>query len=380
MGIRFARSTMSKPATTPKPTPLPSSTRMGSLMTRKIALDFVLPGFLAGTVGALVSPGGVGKSYWSLQLALDIAGLVKGASLTGLNASRGRIVLLSAEDPEDVLGTRLQAIAGAAKGRVAFPERDSDRPLLDHRNCVGLGVDVMDESWFSQLCEVGKDARLIVLDTLRRFHQLDENSTQDMTRVLAQLERLAKETGASVLYLHHTSKAAVLNGQATLQQAARGASVLVDNARWVSYLAVMTEVEARQFGIPVGTHERYVRWNISKQNYGPAQEDRWYQRDDGGVLLPVSLPTQASRSTGAAAPEPMLTHGHPGAAAPKGFEGAGPHAAEGVLMATGATPVAEHGAQVSVTLPESAPAAPTMSAVPKAKPIPSANNAFGGNW
>lgn len=353
---------------------------MGSLMTRKIALDFVLPGFLAGTVGALVSPGGVGKSYWSLQLALDIAGSVKGASLTGLKAPHGRIVLLSAEDPEDVLGTRLQAIAGAGNGSISFPERDSDRPLLDHRNCVGLGVDVMDEGWFSQLCEIGKGARLIVLDTLRRFHQLDENSTQDMTRVLAQLERLAKETGASVLYLHHTSKAAVLNGQATLQQAARGASVLVDNARWVSYLAVMTEVEARQFGVPVGAHERYVRWNISKQNYGPAQEDHWYQRDEGGVLIPVSLPSLASRATGAASTEPMLTHGHPGAAAPKGSEGAGPHAAEGALMTPGATPVAEQGAQVSAASLDVGSSQPTMSAVPKAKPIPSANNAFGGNW
>lgn len=371
---------MSKTATTPKPTPLPSATRLGSLMTRKISLDFVLPGFLAGTVGALVSPGGVGKSYWSLELALDIAGSVKGASLTGLNASRGRIVLLSAEDPEDVMGTRLQAIASAAKGRVSFPEGDSDRPLLDHRNCVGLGVDVMDEGWFSQLCEIGKGARLIVLDTLRRFHQLDENSTQDMTRVLAQLERLAKETGASVLYLHHTSKAAVLNGQATLQQAARGASVLVDNARWVSYLAVMTEVEARQFGVPIGEYERYVRWNISKQNYGPAQEDHWYKRDEGGVLLPVSLPSQASRSTGAASSEPMLTHGHPGAAARKGAEGSGPHAAEGSSMTPGATPVAEQAAQVSTDLPAVVSLPTTMSAAPKAKPIPSANNAFGGNW
>jgi hypothetical protein len=35
-------------------------------------LDFVLPGFLAGTVGGLVSPGGVGKSTFALMVALTI--------------------------------------------------------------------------------------------------------------------------------------------------------------------------------------------------------------------------------------------------------------------------------------------------------------------
>jgi RecA-family ATPase len=36
-------------------------------------LDFVLPGFLAGTVGGLVSPGGVGKSTFALELCIAVA-------------------------------------------------------------------------------------------------------------------------------------------------------------------------------------------------------------------------------------------------------------------------------------------------------------------
>jgi hypothetical protein len=36
-------------------------------------LDFILPGFLAGTVGGLVSPGGVGKSTFALLVAIAIA-------------------------------------------------------------------------------------------------------------------------------------------------------------------------------------------------------------------------------------------------------------------------------------------------------------------
>ena len=37
-------------------------------------IDYVLPNMVAGTVGALVSPGGAGKSMLALQLAMQIAG------------------------------------------------------------------------------------------------------------------------------------------------------------------------------------------------------------------------------------------------------------------------------------------------------------------
>ena len=37
-------------------------------------IDYVLPNMVAGTVGAIVSPGGVGKSMLALQLAAQIAG------------------------------------------------------------------------------------------------------------------------------------------------------------------------------------------------------------------------------------------------------------------------------------------------------------------
>lgn len=41
-------------------------------------LDFVWPGFLAGTVGALVAPGATGKSFWALEAAMSIACSVAG--------------------------------------------------------------------------------------------------------------------------------------------------------------------------------------------------------------------------------------------------------------------------------------------------------------
>jgi len=87
------------------------------------------------------------------------------------------------------------------------------------------------------------------------------------------------------------------------QQAARGASALIDNARWCGYVARMTEDEAKRLSDrahdrqPIGDERRgyFVRFGVSKQNYDATPLDRWYMRHAGGVLVPVEL-YEASRN------------------------------------------------------------------------------------
>lgn len=52
-------------------------------------LDFIWPGFLAGTVGALVAPGATGKSFFALEAAMSIACSVAGGDLVGLTFASG---------------------------------------------------------------------------------------------------------------------------------------------------------------------------------------------------------------------------------------------------------------------------------------------------
>ena len=135
------------------------------------------------------------------------------------------------------------------------------------------------------------------IDTLSRIHALDENSNGNMAHLVAVLEHVAATTGASVLYLHHVSKGSAREGQTDQQQAARGASALIDNARWCGYVARMTEDEAKRLSDrphdrqPIGNERRsyFVRFGVSKQNYDATPLDRWYMRHSGGVLVPVEL-------------------------------------------------------------------------------------------
>lgn len=257
-------------------------------------LDFIWPGFLAGTVGALVAPGATGKSFWALEAAMAIACSVAGGDLVRLApACAGRVVYFAGEDPEAALVRRIHAIGRHLNQQA----RDSIARNLTLEPIMGKRLNVMDDRHLARVNEFCDGARLIVLDTLSRIHDRDENSNGDMSRLVATLEHVAANTGASVLYLHHVSKGSAREGQIDQQQAARGASALIDNARWCGFVAKMTEDEAKRLSDrtyerqPIGNDRRsfFVRFGVSKQNYDVTPLDQWYQRQEGGVLVPVEL-------------------------------------------------------------------------------------------
>lgn len=257
-------------------------------------LDFVWPGFLAGTVGALVAPGATGKSFWSLEAAMAVACSIAGGNIVGLEpAHSGRVVYFAGEDPEPVLHQRVHAI-----GRHLNPQaRTTIAENLTLVSTLGRRLNVADDAQLDNVIDLCDGARLIVLDTLSRIHGLDENSNSDMSHLIGILERVAAHTGAAVLFLHHVNKGSARDGQLDQQQAARGASALIDNARWCGFVARMTEGEAarlsdRPYGRqPIGNDRRgfFVRVGTSKQNYGQLPFERWLRFEDGGVLVPVDL-------------------------------------------------------------------------------------------
>lgn len=239
--------------------------------------DFILPGFLAGTVGALIAPGGTGKSIFALQIACSIACAT--ANTLGFNSQKaGKVAYLNLEDPATELERRLFYLG------THFSEETKEQIIsnltLDAR--MGASLDLLTNEGRTALLKLAESKRLLIIDTLSRVHRLQENDNSAMVEVISMLDSITKETGAAILYLHHTSKAAVLAGQGGLAQAARGASALVDNARWCSNLRSMSEEEATAYSIP--DRKNFVKYEIGKQNYGQADDDRWFERGRGGVF------------------------------------------------------------------------------------------------
>jgi hypothetical protein len=270
-----------------------------ALTTDPAPLDFIWPGFLAGTVGTLFAPGATSKSFWTIQAAVAVATGIDTVGITP--GGLGRVVYLAAEDPTIVLQHRLRAIS-LGKG---FSPDDAGlaQERIDLLSLVGQGLNLGDDEQRGELIEYCKGSRLVIIDTISRAHRLDENSNGEMAQLLMFLEMIAGQTGAAILFLHHIAKAMSRAGEGDSQHAARGAGALTDNARMGSALSRMTASEAEQMidrnlgsVEPIGpdSRARYVRMSIPKNNYSAPIADRWYRRDGGGVLTPVDL-TEAEK-------------------------------------------------------------------------------------
>lgn len=282
--------------------------------------DFALPCLRIGTVGGLVSPGGAGKSMLALQLSLMLASGID--TFGGLlrrngweNVKSGPVTYASFEDGEDDAASRLHTIwqAMGSTGTKEALERAARNLSVETLTGVKPPNLLDDGDWSQWLDFACKGKRLVVIDTLRTAHLEDENDASAMSVLLATMQGAALRNGCSVLFLHHTSKAAALGGQGTAQQAARGSSVITDNARGQFFLLGMSEDESRIGGgvfdrsapkwskTPLSETDaegsplrfKYARFGVAKSNYAAPWPEVWLRRDDRGVLSCADLVAQS---------------------------------------------------------------------------------------
>lgn len=295
---------------------LPATRRLDiamALTTTPPPRDFSLPCLRAGTVGGLVSPGGAGKSMLAAQLALMVA--------TGLDTIRGLhgkpgwehlvvgpVLYASFEDGADDAATRLHHIWKSMGNRATAADLQTATTNLSVETLTGLRPpNLLDGGeWGDWLLDASHGKRLVLIDTLRMAHLGDENDSGAMAQLLAVMQGVALQTGAAILFLHHISKGAALSGQGSSQQAARGSSVITDNARGQFFLSTMTEEESingasvihdldaptpyKDYPLnsdgPLGRPMRldYVRFGVAKSNYAAPWPDVWLRRGEHGVL------------------------------------------------------------------------------------------------
>ncbi len=254
-----------------------------------VPLDFVFGGLLAGTVGGIIAPGGAGKSFLGLGICTclttkDILGL-------GIEPQDHQVCYVTAEDPKQILEHRALALAA----HLSPPERGRIQRFVTLQSihgttpCLINSKGERDERWINGLKRAATGKRLLIIDTLRKFHQGEENDSGHMTLLTQVLDEIASQTGCAILFLHHANKLTTLSGQGGNQAASRGSSALVDNIRYQINLMGMTEQEAEALGVDKDCRSGFVKLISSKANYAENVDDHWLRRAEGGVLIKAVL-------------------------------------------------------------------------------------------
>ncbi|WP_224005324.1 AAA family ATPase [Cupriavidus pinatubonensis] len=275
-------------------------------------LDFVLPGLLAGAVGTLIAPGGMGKTMLVTQLGCELAmglPLLNGTLAVPVSEPK-KVVLFLAEEDMTIMHHRILDIVGVllpGLKRMSSKDRSNLRKLLNTNLCLytlaghaGLvslepGTTIGDD-----VMAACNGARLVVFDPLRRFHKGNENSPEHMSAVVQQSELVAHKTRAAVLLPHHASQHSISTGTGDIVTAGRGTTALPDGVRMQMNLSPVGRELAKEWDLPDQALGQYVQLKGTKANYAPrADTVVLHRQPNSGVLVPVDYP--AAKTTSKAA-------------------------------------------------------------------------------
>jgi hypothetical protein len=139
-----------------------------------------------------------GKSTLAVDFGMHIA---TGRDLLGRACSTGLVVHVAGEGVSG-LGLRVRAHRKA--------HALDDVPYAIVKRAIDL-AQTDDVQWLIETIEKasrerGMPAALVIVDTLARCAAIDENSSAEMGTVISGCDRVIRETGATVLLVHHTGK------------------------------------------------------------------------------------------------------------------------------------------------------------------------------
>ena len=255
-----------------EPAPTPVLVRAG--------LDDRMPLLIpAGKVGLLVAPGGAGKTQALTQLALSIASGLPWFGKLGVTEP-GPVLLVLGEEDESEMQRRIQraarapgaelignaeALSAAADNLWTMPRYGLPSRLTDDKEHRSIfGADLVD-----YLEGAGARWRCIILDPGARFMGAEaEKDNAAATRFIEAVEQLTQTPGnPTVIVAHHVSKGASRMDSKD-QGYARGASALVDGARFVLQLEGLSRKQ--RDCLPDGIRDnQYQSLVLEKTNYGP---------------------------------------------------------------------------------------------------------------
>jgi hypothetical protein len=250
--------------------------------------NFLLFG-AAGVIGAI---DGGGKGAMAVTIALAN---VTGQPLLGERVWRtGPVVILTYEDDETEWRRRIAAACLHYKidyqdviGSFYFISHPQRSIILAARGPSGIVLLPDGDNIIRALKSIG--AVLFIVDPFNHAHELDDgNNNVLIARVACEVGRIARQTDAAALVLHHLRKGSTGDPDDLM-----GATALRATFRGCRILHRMTAEEAKRIKVPERQAWRYSRISGSKENYAPPPETaKWYRFESIALGNPNDLYTE----------------------------------------------------------------------------------------
>jgi replicative DNA helicase len=165
--------------------------------------------------GLIAGNPGVGKTWLALDMLIAVAS--GQLCLRKYPVKQAPVLLMEEEASELNLSRRLHSMARAR----GLKDTDLTNLFLVTRQFAKMPRDTKELYHFI----VSEGISLVVFDSLRRFHSADENSSSEMQAVLDSFGTLNAMSGASIILIHHLSKANEMHSKPLFERL-RGSSDL----------------------------------------------------------------------------------------------------------------------------------------------------------
>jgi hypothetical protein len=153
----------------------------------------------------LFGPPAQGKSFIALDIALHVA---SGKPWCGRDTLEGSVVYVTTEG---ISGLKLRLQAWEKEHGVDDVEKATY--VLEPVQLTEEGVL---EDLLGGLTALAQPVRLVIFDTFNRCFNGEENSSKDVGAAMARARWFARESGAALMIVHHTSKGGGYRGSSVL--------------------------------------------------------------------------------------------------------------------------------------------------------------------
>jgi hypothetical protein len=233
-------------------------------------------------VSMIIAPAGVGKSIFSMQLAISAAtGEPWGEwrpKQAGLN-----VWVYNNEEGNDELRRRIKAILaynGLNKsdfqGGFYLDSGETQAITIARVDRDGESV-IATPDYEALVAEIkARKIDILVIDPFAETHAVSENSNDKIKIVTGLYRKIAFDANCAVLLIHHARKG--VENLAGNADAGRGGGAQIGVVRRAFTLAKMSKEEADDIGVPPERRHWYVRLDDAKSNItAPSEKTTWLQ-------------------------------------------------------------------------------------------------------